>query len=197
MSVSSAKAAAQDVLSELRISDVPVDVRRIAEQFSVIVAEVPNEDEDLAGLILRSDRGAIIGINKAHSANRKRFTIAHELGHFRLHKGTFVDRWHHFEANFRWNTLRKTKEEAEANAFAAELLMPAGFLHRHFHALCSTVRQKDGTADVELLNDAMAILAKKYEVSVEAIKFRLANLGLLHLDRAGEVTGLRGHRRNS
>lgn len=195
MSVSSAAAAAQDLLRELSISDVPIDVRRIAEKFGVIVAEVPNDDEDLAGLILRSEKGAIIGINKSHPANRKRFTIAHELGHFRLHNGTFVDRQHHFEANFRWNTPRKSQEEAEANAFAAELLMPAGLLRRHFHALCSTVRRKDGTVDMELLSDAIAILAKKYEVSVEAMKFRLANLELLQLDRAGEVTGLGTPRR--
>ncbi|USK87293.1 ImmA/IrrE family metallo-endopeptidase [Peribacillus asahii] len=42
-----------------------------------------------------------ISVNKNHSRQRQRFTIAHELGHFLLHKGTAIHVDRNFRVNFR------------------------------------------------------------------------------------------------
>ena len=63
-------------------------------------------------------------------------------------------------------------EEREANLFAAELLMPAAFLKEDLLG-----------KDVDLIGDSAFLqrLAKKYDVSVQALTFRLANLGYITL----------------
>jgi hypothetical protein len=73
------------------------------------------------GRILWGRNGAAIRIKAGLWPGRKRFTLAHEIGHYVLHKhdphGRF-DTWHQFAI---WN---EANEEAEANVFAAEALMP-------------------------------------------------------------------------
>ena len=61
-------------------------------------------------------------------------------------------------------------DEKEANFFAAELLMPAAFLADDLQG-----------RDLDLLDDDEFLhkLAKKYKVSVQALTFRLANLGYI------------------
>jgi Zn-dependent peptidase ImmA (M78 family) len=64
-------------------------------------------------------------------------------------------------------------DEREANFFAAELLMPEEFL----------VRDLKGT-DLDMLEDENEFLwklAKKYQVSAQALTFRLANLRYISL----------------
>ncbi len=64
-------------------------------------------------------------------------------------------------------------EEIEANIFAAELLMPVEFLRKDIAS--SKIN------DEESLKKALGRLAKKYEVSNEALTYRLVNLGYIHL----------------
>jgi len=63
-------------------------------------------------------------------------------------------------------------DEREANLFAAEFLMPAKFL---------TDDLKGKTLDLLGDSEFLVKLAKKYKVSVQALTFRLANLGYIKL----------------
>ncbi|MCC7422362.1 MAG: ImmA/IrrE family metallo-endopeptidase [Planctomycetaceae bacterium] len=72
-------------------------------------------------LVATPEHGGVIRVAPTSNQGRRRFTIAHEIGHFVLHQRSAIDR----------TTLRKdftvwttATEEAEANYFAAELLMP-------------------------------------------------------------------------
>lgn len=64
------------------------------------------------------DDGAIIFVEDSEPSVRKKFTIAHEIGHFLLHDG----------ARNRLDTINydddESEDETEANYFAASLLMP-------------------------------------------------------------------------
>lgn len=62
----------------------------------------------------------VIGVNHKHPRNRQRFTIAHELGHYFLHRhyGTFTDQYLYRDDG-------KDERELDANRFASDLLMPA------------------------------------------------------------------------
>ncbi len=74
---------------------------------------------EISGVI--QSKPPVIFLNKNHSKERQTFTLAHELGHYVLHKGNGklrIDKY-----NYGANT-KEAKEETEANYFAASLLMP-------------------------------------------------------------------------
>lgn len=161
------------LLQEHQIDAPPVDVAKLAEQMGVVVHFEPADDE-LSGFLLRDvDRyKALIGVNKDHAPTRQRFTIAHELGHLLLHKGEplHVDRG--MKVNLRDGAASQGTiiEEKEANLFAAELLMPAHFLRKDLQEKISLEIE----GDIEWL-------AKKYDVSAQAMTFRLSYLKYLQL----------------
>lgn len=83
-------------------------------------SELPNK---ISGFIKQIESGTIcICVNKSHAPNRKRFTVAHELGHYFLHR----DRLAVGIIDGILNREQGTTDpiEYEANEFAADLLMP-------------------------------------------------------------------------
>ncbi|MDY7092611.1 MAG: ImmA/IrrE family metallo-endopeptidase [Acidobacteriota bacterium] len=161
---------AQELLNELQVHEAPIDVRDIGRQLGVIVLEEDLEGE-VSGMLTREARRPVILVNRSDSITRKRFSIAHELGHFLLHKETvFVDRRVRFR-NQR-SSLGIDREEIEANQFAAELLMPTDFIGRIFSQL-----QDAGCA--EDCEELVSKMAGSFEVSPQAMEIRLVNLGIL------------------
>jgi len=136
-----------------------------------LVRRTPSDD-DISGFLLRNSGGqAIIGVNTLHHPNRQRFTIAHEIGHCVLNHQSelHIDR---AVVKLRDHASNKGEDpdEVEANGFAAELLMPAEFLSDDLRKLTLT----------DLLDDRkMQQIAKKYQVSVQAMTNRLVSLGYL------------------
>jgi Zn-dependent peptidase ImmA (M78 family) len=162
------------LLRENEIEEPPVNVEGIAKAIGIHVRRVSFGEELLSGFIYRDRNRSVIGVNKDHSANRQRFTIAHEIGHYFLHKAGFdevhVDRTFVVRLRNELSSEGTDSDEIEANAFAAQLLMPASFLHDDLVEL-----QK---VDVE---DAKSVegLAKRYKVSSQALLIRLTSLGYL------------------
>lgn len=157
----------------IEVAPVPVEV--IAPALGIRVQYEPAEDE-LSGFLLRdlSHQKAIIGVNDRHAKNRQRFTIAHELGHYLLHKQETLHVDRRFQIQLRDNNSSKgeSEEEKEANLFAAELLMPMHFIHKDLEAIEA----------LDLEDDSLIFgLAQKYEVSTQAMTFRLAYLGYVQL----------------
>lgn len=144
---------------------VPVEAVARKLGITTISADIP--DDDVSGMLVYKDRRPMILVNANHHANRRRFTIAHECGHFllgHLHEG-HVDR--HFVINRDANSSEGTSlEEVEANQFAAELLMPVRFLLKDFRAMKLDLESDDG----------IKLLARKYEVSSSAMGYRIANV---------------------
>lgn len=146
------------------------DVVVLAERHGVAVREGQME-ESVSGMLVVKERGAVIGVNAKHHPNRQRFTVAHELGHYFLHREegrVFVDAAPVF---FRDGASAEGDDwqEVEANAFAAELLMPKDML-------VAEVRD----APVDAFDDlALRRLAARFGVSVQALTIRLTRLGLI------------------
>ena len=140
--------------------ELPVDVDAIARAHDIDIRRQPFEDE-VAGMLVIKDGQTIIGVNDTHHPNRQRFTIAHELGHhiLRHHENFHIDlassTAHGESANYSW------RDERAANDFAAELLMPASMV-----------------VAAARVHPTVQVLAKQFEVSREAMGFRLINLGL-------------------
>ncbi|MFZ5447046.1 MAG: ImmA/IrrE family metallo-endopeptidase [Thermodesulfobacteriota bacterium] len=84
-------------------------------------------DGAAARLVRYGDRGTIRIADSETNLARRRFSIAHELGHFVLNHGVSM---HILEHNDIWESEKLCKEEKEANAFAQELLLPRTLIER-------------------------------------------------------------------
>ena len=169
---------ADRLLVQNQITQPPIPVDTIAQGLKVrIVYQHFDEHKqtDISGFFLVTPSEPIIGVNNRHSSTRIRFTIAHELGHFLLHhhKSGLVHVDHSFKIKFRSDESSQgtNLEEIEANAFAAELLMPLKFLKSDLASL-DTFDYED---DAWLRN-----LADRYKVSSLAMNFRLNRLGYIN-----------------
>jgi Zn-dependent peptidase ImmA (M78 family) len=162
---------ARKLLKSNCVSRPPVPVSDLAAALDIDVRFSAGKD-DVSGALIRSDGSVVIAVNSAQHENRQRFTIAHEIGHFLLHKGTQI----HFDDDFRVNyrkadtTGMATVDEMEANWFAAALLMPENFLRKDWLRL----RLENHAA-----LGAIQSLAVRYKVSPKAMELRLVNLGFV------------------
>lgn len=130
---------------------VPVDPLEAAKALHLDVELLPIRSAD--GLLKRDRDGDwYIIASSLLSHERQRFTLAHEIGHWCLHRR---DR----EA-FAHSGPGRGRYEREANQFAAELLMPLHELHRAAGQM------------------AFTSLAAYFEVSLEAMAIRLRETGL-------------------
>ena len=162
---------AEQLLAKAGVDTAPVPVKQVATHLGIKL-ELTDLGEDCSGVLVRNGNRAVIGINDKQHSNRQRFSIAHEIAHLILHEGdTYIDKG--YRVHFRdLESGSGTKfEEMEANAFAAALLMPAKWVRDAF-------RQQpfDLTED-----DSLELLAKKFEVSTQAMTYRLMNLQLIQL----------------
>jgi len=120
------------VLKNNAIAYPPVSPREIAESYGIEVIEVEFDKgaKDVAGFFDFEE--SAIYLNMADPYSRKTFTIAHELGHHLLHQEHF-DRHRNEYVVLMRRPVQSAKEplEKEANAFAANLLVPRKFLDKY------------------------------------------------------------------
>ncbi|SRR6266566_4172168 len=161
-----------ELLQMARVSDPPVPVERVARLLGAQLRYVPFEGE-LSGLLSQEQGRIIIGVNELHPKNRQRFTIAHELGHLKLHHHSELHIDHHYRVLLRSKRSSQAidPDEIEANTFAAELLMPLALLEKDI---------KEQAVDYED-DEMIRTLAHRYKVSLQAMIFRLTNMGLITL----------------
>ncbi len=158
------------ILEELKVDRLPIPVNKIAELRGLAIKPY-DLGLDVSGVLVVEGGKGTIGFNPTESIVRQRFTIAHELGHYELHKDgdqLFVDKG--FKVMFRDqnSATGEDRMEQEANAFAAALLMPEPLIRKEIQK-----QNFDFTHE-----DSMKKLAKIFNVSVPAMTFRISNLGL-------------------
>jgi Zn-dependent peptidase ImmA (M78 family) len=155
----------EEILKELNINNAPVEPKKCAEHFGIDVKAV-DLDKEVSGLFVLKGESPYIMYNKNETSQRKRFTIAHELGHFILHKNTslFIDKSDRVLYRNSSSTTGEVLKEREANAFAACLLMPKKLIESEIN-------------NVPLGEDVVDYLSQKFKVSQLAMSFRLSNLG--------------------
>lgn len=157
---------AERLLAEAGVTEAPVPVERMAEAQGCKITRAVLDD--VSGILLRAPEGVTIGVNARHALTRRRFTVAHELGHLLLHRGQEIRYDHHFRVSLRSevSSAGTDLEEIEANFFAASLLMPDSML-----------RRDPRTAFIDMDDDAaVSELARDYAVSRQAMALRLARL---------------------
>jgi Zn-dependent peptidase ImmA (M78 family) len=171
--VTKAERCAQELLTRHGVIKPPTPITKLANAEGILLVEEPFRDDEVSGVLLREPGHTTIIVNAANANVRQRFTIAHEIGHYKLHKGTvYLDG--RARINFRDGraSMATDSEEIEANTFAAALLMPTEWIRTAFE---SVVRQGAVNSEDELAE----ILAGRFVVSRQAMQIRLVNLGLV------------------
>jgi len=153
--------AAKDAATLLREAwgdKIPVDPIALARAAGIRVVDAALGDDTAGALVKAPGQDPTILLNENDSPNRKRFTCAHELGHYRRRSAV--------EPEYTTVDLRGSlaatgtdPEEIYANEFAACLLIPEP-------AVQSSLAE--GLGDLEM--------AIRFGVSREAIEFRITNL---------------------
>ena len=145
---------------------IPVNVDALARQFDLRVRRHPMAD-NLAGMLTWSENGWTVTVNSNHAESRQRFTLAHEIGHFLLHRdrlerGTNDTNGYTVTAEADgYNDRIDAHAEQEANQFATALLMP----EERVADVCRAFR----------CNDAEPV-ARLFKVSAHAMTVRMAYL---------------------
>jgi Zn-dependent peptidase ImmA (M78 family) len=168
--LSAAEKRAIAVLADFGVSEAPVPVEEIARKLGAQITYESFEGE-ISGMLYRDQGTAVIGVNSRHAPTRQRFTVAHEIGHFLMHEGqpVFIDRF----VRVNWRDGECSREEVQANTFAAELLMPRDLTRTVVER--TLYRRRDFTPQ-----EFVGVLAKRFEVSAAAMQYRLINLEILN-----------------
>ncbi|MFC5864263.1 ImmA/IrrE family metallo-endopeptidase [Acidicapsa dinghuensis] len=164
----------RELLVELGVDRVPVPVEFIARAKGLPIVE-SNMEAEVSGALIKSGNLRGIAINASNAPVRKRFTIAHELGH---HLMNHIDKDH---IDWEFTVIRRDglsseaqdDQEMAANSFAANLLMPKHQLRQDME------RYRRFNGEIRMDEADVALLAKKYRVSTVAMNYRLQNLGFL------------------
>lgn len=152
--VRDAEDAARSVREEWGLGHDPVPkLAELLEERGIKVLSIDLEDIDgLAARVMRKGRDAarVIVVRQNIWAERKRFTLAHELGHMVMQPGPDVD------------------EESAAHRFAGAFLMPA-----------DVIRAEVGAQRSAISIGELVALKQRFGVSVQAIAFRCRDLGII------------------
>lgn len=155
----SATAAAFRISKELGFPHPrEVDLRDLAMFRNVLVREGPLSGSE-GRLIRKKGRGIIHVRENLKPDGRRRFTIAHELGHWELHAS---------QSQFLCDAedmrdYGRSPLEMEANHFAAELLMPTS----HFRSAC---------ASLDPCIASIKILAEEFKTTLTSTAIRFADM---------------------
>lgn len=176
MKQSEVKKQAEEFCEKNGINSYPVEIVRICNQNGLKVFEEYLKP-DVSGLIVVDEKNwekynssQFIIVNLAESAVRRRFTIAHELAHYILHRNgnkLYAHRDMAIEEN-----SRKSIEQ-EANYFAANILMPERLVKEKVEALKTELWGK--MPKFVLVRE----IADHFVVSESAAEVRLKQLDLI------------------
>lgn len=139
-------------------------LRNILEEAGIHVF-VEKLDSKLAGLyVFAPDFGYCILVNRVHPRERRRWTIAHEYGHF------LADR-DRPGVDYLKPMQRKSESERFADSFAAAFLMPEAGVQRRFY------EEVERTGDFKVGD--LCRMADYFAVSMMAMAIRLESVGLI------------------
>lgn len=143
------------------LSDIPIRIATMARELGLDVKSATLRPR-ISGQLQRSSESAAgfrIRVNRHEATTRQRFTIAHEIAHFLLHRDIIGDE---IEDSILYRSTLSDAREAEANRLGAQLLMPE-------KSIVHLLKEFGGRPT----QDIARILAERYDVSEAAMGIRL------------------------
>jgi Zn-dependent peptidase ImmA (M78 family) len=121
------------LLAQQFVKTSPIDLSRLCNDLGLRIQEVSARGFD--GALVRSkgrQKGIVAVKASIREASRKRFTIAHEIGHFVLPHHRLLKNICE-EKKIDSFDSKLNRPEVEANEFASELLLPSVILKKRFN----------------------------------------------------------------
>ncbi|WP_292341350.1 ImmA/IrrE family metallo-endopeptidase [Mesorhizobium sp.] len=153
---------------------LPVNIEGAIRDLGIVLKKDAALPPNIAGHIRRLPDGRFeIASTRDDHYFRQRFTMAHELGHFVLHRsliGEGIDdniKYRSAADGEFYNTAIDEIHEQQANSFAASLLIPERLLRGYLF---------------DHRNEPLKRTATAFQVSPSAMRWRLKNLGLYQPD---------------
>lgn len=147
---------------EKHLTEMPVKLGAIAKELGIDV-KLSSLPLNISGQIAKTPDGYEIKINRHESRQRQRFTLAHELAHFLLHRdiidrlgGTLTD-------NVLYRSGASESIEFEANRLASQIVMPEPALQAAYSQYGKNITES-----------MVELLAEQFGVSKAAMEIRMA-----------------------
>lgn len=144
--------------------EIPVKLGAMARELGISVKLSTLKPGISGNIRLEGDGQYVIRINRHEIRERQRFTLAHEIAHFLLHRDE-IERLGGIEDNVLYRSGASEQKEYEANRLAADLVMP----------------QKNIQSELETLgplasDEAIDQMAEIFQVSKAAMEVRLSTI---------------------
>ncbi len=171
---------AEKLLSENGLLEIPVDITGLVKCLNLKLMRSEFDGEHISGMLVIDEKNPTVVVNGEQSEARQRFTIAHEIAHYELHRDReelFIDDT--FAIALRSNIQNNENSrimEIQANKMAAALLMPYELL---VSELGNELEDVELELDDNVLDAVISNLASEFEVSEQAMRIRLTNLDLI------------------
>lgn len=136
----------------------PIAVGAVAKDFGIIVLK-STMPGSISGEIRETDGTITIKVNRHDVKERQRFTIAHEIAHFLLHRDRLANG---ITDDVLYRSRLSDELEREANRLAADIIMPDELVQRCLSDYSSFKPE-----------DRYKKLAEQAEVSLAALKIRI------------------------
>jgi Zn-dependent peptidase ImmA (M78 family) len=160
----------QSILKDNNLKSPPINVFNIAHNEGIDLKYLPKKKVSEQGVegelsYAQRKRQWVIHFNGNATTTGQRFTVAHELGHYFVHKQTYQDSSESMYRDVQWNLA-----ELQANQFAGELLMPVEMVIKEGEKIVDHVKSR---------SEFISRMAYTFMVSQIAMRYRLQNLGIL------------------
>ena len=146
---------------EKHLEERPVKLGALAQDLGVSI-KVSSMKPGMSGQISNEDGSYVIRVNRHEMRERQRFTIAHELAHYLLHREVIDSSPDGIVDNVLYRSGKAESIEFEANRLAADIVMPA-----------RQVEEQLGVYGGTVTDDVIEILASDFQVSKAAMEIRL------------------------
>lgn len=144
------------------MNDVPVKLGAMAQELGIDV-KLSSLPMNVSGQISKTENGYEIKINRHESRQRQRFTLAHEIAHFLLHKDAIEGLGGTLKDNVLYRSGAPETIEYEANRLAAFIVMPENVLKEAYSRFGENLSE-----------GAVEHLAEQFGVSKAAMEIRMA-----------------------
>lgn len=144
--------------------EYPIKLGAIAKEFGLIVKK-STLAANISGEIKEESGSIVIRVNRHDVKPRQRYTLAHEIAHFLLHRDLLKDG---ISDDVLYRSSLSNAVEAEANRLAADIVMPMNHVN-------DLVKEYSSIENIKA-ERVYELVAQRLDVSVSALKFRLGKI---------------------
>ena len=172
-------------LQKLSRKILPIPIEEIIELDCGLILEKISLEENILGKIIFDSKKIQVDKSLEDASGRNRFTLAHELAHWILHKDLILSDTNYYQTSMFDNNQHqyvckkqtkpnsKKREEWQADYFAACLLMPKDLVYENYKKITGSTKPQSFS-----YKNCVKKLSDIFQVSQESMKIRLKELNL-------------------